>query len=129
MTTYSATRHFRKAALCTVFALAASASTSASAQAVQVHIKNDNSNVKGVWIQNENNPNGWACIPVKSPGESDGPAILYNYYYSVYALSSTDCTGGGQRINNLSSHYYKVPNKNITSTTIHITNTMLNIYP
>ncbi|WP_262404492.1 hypothetical protein [Xanthomonas oryzae] len=67
VTTHSATRHFRKSALSILFALATGASTSASAQAIKVYVKNYNSNVKGLWIQNEENPNGWACFPVTAP--------------------------------------------------------------
>ncbi|MGX8293781.1 hypothetical protein [Xanthomonas oryzae] len=138
VTTHSATRHFRKSALSILFALATGASTSASAQAIKVYVKNYNSNVKGLWIQNEENPNGWACFPVTAPlrtssgritpGTANAPALLYGLYYSAYALISTDCNAGGQRINNLSTHYYKAPN-NQASTTIYITNTMLNISP
>lgn len=114
MTTHSSIRHFRKSALLIVFALVATGtSTWASAQqAAQLRIKSYNSNVKGIWIQNEIYANGWACLPLTSPGETPGPGLLFGSKFSAYALSSTDCTNGGQRIQNLYSEHYTVPNTN-----------------
>lgn len=134
MATRLTVRYFRKVALCALFALAAGASMSASAQqSEQIIIKNysTSSGVKAFWIQSEANAGGWACFPVDQPtllpsgraiaGGANAPAILYNISYSFYALSSTDCASGGQRINKLSTQHYKVIDPNVKSVTINIT--------
>ncbi|WP_253328184.1 hypothetical protein [Xanthomonas albilineans] len=114
MKIHSSIRNFRKSALLIVFALVATgASTWADAQqAAQLRIRSYNSNVKGIWIQNENNPNGWMCFPLTSPGETPGPGVLIGSKFSAYALSSTECANGGQRIQNMYSKNYTVPDTN-----------------
>ncbi|CBA17275.1 hypothetical protein [Xanthomonas albilineans] len=136
----SSVRYFRKTALCAFFAVAAGASISASAEkSEQVIIKNysTSSGVQAFWIQSEANPGGWACFPVSQPtllpngraipGGANAPAILYNISYDFYALSSTSCEKGGQRITKLSTIKYKVIDPYVKTVNIDITDYGLNI--
>ncbi len=82
-------------------------------------------------MQSDINPNGWACFPIDPPKLlPDGEAIpsvnksqvvVQNMSYSFYALSSTDCSNGGQRINKLSMRHYKVTKLNAHGLNVNIT--------
>ncbi|WP_152624778.1 hypothetical protein [Xanthomonas sp. GPE 39] len=136
MHTHSTIRHFRKAALCTMLALGASAATSASAQqGVPAYTVNYVSTVKAIYIQNINNPNGWACVPVTAPtvhrnrhgtttdgGFGTAPGLLYGSTYSANAFSTPNCSNGtsmagiyarGYTVNNTNEVYFTIENNTI----------------
>ncbi|WP_152625011.1 hypothetical protein [Xanthomonas albilineans] len=137
MTTHSTIRHFRKAALCTVFALTAGVAASASAgqaTAVPTYTLNFNPAVKAIYIQNVNNHGGWACIQVTAPprdgtggfGEvPNGAMVLYGFTYSARGMSTSNCSANSAvanvflssyTVNNSNEVYFNIKNN------IYITN-------
>ncbi|WP_139370491.1 hypothetical protein [Xanthomonas axonopodis] len=65
---------------------------------VTTYMVNYNPSVKAVYIQNVNNPSGWACVAVgqaRSNGSyKEAPSLLAGYTYSVRAMSAADCRAG-----------------------------------
>ncbi|UXA70450.1 hypothetical protein M0D46_05120 [Xanthomonas prunicola] len=110
--------YFRKAAFCAVLALAACVATSANAQQtvpIASYTVNYNPRVRAVYIQNVNNPNGWACVAVGQASQSgsykSGPSLLYGFTYSVRAMSAVDCRAGSA-LPNLYVPRFTVPLEN-----------------
>ncbi|QTF19432.1 conserved exported hypothetical protein [Xanthomonas citri pv. fuscans] len=101
MTVHSRRGYSRKAAFYIALALSAGFATSASAQQavpVTTFTVNYNANVRAVYIQNVNNPGGWACVavgPARSTGSyKQASSLLAGFTYSVRAMSAADCRAG-----------------------------------
>ncbi|WP_146084031.1 hypothetical protein [Xanthomonas albilineans] len=99
MYTHSTIRNFRKAAICTVLALAAGASTSGSAQVkiVSAITKNYDVGAKSLMIQvtghHSNTPGCVQLVPPTNnqPGYGRVPILLVGSTYDVYAMRDDAC--------------------------------------
>ncbi|QTD87995.1 MULTISPECIES: hypothetical protein [Xanthomonas] len=62
------------------------------------HSKLQRQRKRAVYIQNVNNPGGWACVavgPARSTGSyKQAPSLLAGFTYSVRAMSAADCRAG-----------------------------------